>query len=1236
MTAPGLRDDSQSRSGTRRLGRLMAGLGLVLLAAAVAVPAQAQVTTLVSNHGEDDTSATNVVHAQRFKTGSNANGYTISEIQIRLGSGSGSTSVLLRNNSSSRPGGTVVASFTNPDSLTSDAVNTFTASSAVPLARGTLYWVVVNEGVSGTRRSIGTTNGDGETGEAGWSLDNDRVWSNTPSLGSWETGSFAMQVAIRGTAVAASTPPSTDATLSGLTLSKTSLDPTFDGATTSYTASVLAPVRRITVTPTPTDPDATVAYLDGDDAALDDADANTAGHQVRLAPGENTIKVKVTAEDGTAGEPYTVVVTRATASPGLGIEGDEDDLQIFQLGGDTHFGFVVGEGDSYTYTVVLTAPPTAPVTVTVAPDDTDIVTVDKTSLQFTPETWDDPQSVRVTAPENRRAGDDEHTAINHTASGGDYTGIAKTVLTLVLNNDAPSTDATLSGLTLSDGTLDFVSGTKDYRATVANSVQQITVTPTHDDGATVAYLDEYDVAIPDADTGTTAWDVALDVGANTIKVRVTAEDGTAGEPYTVVVTRATASPGLGIEGDEDDLQIFQLGGVLHHGFLVGEGGSYTYTVVLTAPPTAPVTVTVAPEDTDIATVDKTSLQFTPETWADPQSVRMTAPENRRAGDDEETVINHTASGGDYAGIVETLVVRVANNDVLPPATLPTMPTGDTYVSNLGQALSSTHVELPVNGSQWISFRTGASESGYHSLGSAVVRFSQRLSSAGPLVVTIGKSRGNVEYTLRNPPNINSLHLDIGELTFWAPVGARLDADRTYWLGFRQVGGVVRGWKIRSTDSNSEDSGKAAGWSIGNSRYYQSPGVNLSSTSRRLPKFAILSATDTATLSNLELSDQGGITPAFDPETTYYSGVTPTDNSQVKLTATPAGGAVLEIQNAEGEALPDADSETAGFQVHLLPGDNTFLVKVTSLDETITNTYTVVAKRTPDTTGDLADCAAPTLPARERLIWEGLLTAGGSGVYSGYRRLATPSADFGTLLDGDTFESSGETYRFRRIEFKDDNQRNFSVHLETALSAGSFASLRLYVCDKPAWFGGSAATPTAGTTWYQYEFSGSGIRTSSGDQYRLYITEDPSESQDASLESLALSSGALSPGFNPETTSYTANVGYGVSEVTVTPTPAGVGATVEWINAAGGTLADADSATDGFQFDLPHPGPFTVRFRVRSPDGTRTSQTYAVRVSRSSASATQCKTPDLRNGTLIWWGSVDGEYLPRDFAGDHSN
>ena len=103
-----------------------------------------------------------------------------------------------------------------------------------------------------------------------------------------------------------------------------------------------------------------------------------------------------------------------------------------------------------------------------------------------------------------------------------------------------STDATLSGLTLSSGTLSptFASGTTSYTVSVANTVTSITITPTvNTSGATV------EVAGTTVASGSASASQALSVGANTISLVVTAADGSTTETYTVTATRAAAAAG---------------------------------------------------------------------------------------------------------------------------------------------------------------------------------------------------------------------------------------------------------------------------------------------------------------------------------------------------------------------------------------------------------------------------------------------------------------------------------------------------------------------------------------------------------------------------------------------------------------------------------------------------------------------------------------------------------------------
>ena len=110
--------------------------------------------------------------------------------------------------------------------------------------------------------------------------------------------------------------PSSNASLSALALSPGTLSPAFASDTTMYTASVGYAVTRVSVTAAKSDDSATVSFLDASDQPL--ADADTAeGHQVDLPVGDTVVKVKVTAQDTTTTETYTVIVTRTEQDTSL-------------------------------------------------------------------------------------------------------------------------------------------------------------------------------------------------------------------------------------------------------------------------------------------------------------------------------------------------------------------------------------------------------------------------------------------------------------------------------------------------------------------------------------------------------------------------------------------------------------------------------------------------------------------------------------------------------------------------------------------------------------------------------------------------------------------------------------------------------------------------------------------------------------------------------------------------------
>ena len=138
----------------------------------------------------------------------------------------------------------------------------------------------------------------------------------------------------RAAPAAPAAPPSSNATLSGLTLSGIDFG-AFAPGTISYTAAVANSVSQATVSPTPNHSGASyIIKLDG---------ATDTDGVVALGVGGNVIKVEVTAQDGQTTRSYTVTVTRAASESNRErlrdlYDSDEDGIidrdEVFDAVGD--------------------------------------------------------------------------------------------------------------------------------------------------------------------------------------------------------------------------------------------------------------------------------------------------------------------------------------------------------------------------------------------------------------------------------------------------------------------------------------------------------------------------------------------------------------------------------------------------------------------------------------------------------------------------------------------------------------------------------------------------------------------------------------------------------------------------------------------------------------------------------------------------------------------------------------
>ena len=313
----------------------------------------------------------------------------------------------------------------------------------------------------------------------------------------------------------------------------------------------------------------------------------------------------------------------------------------------------VPEGSNAKYTVVLDAQPSANVTISVsfASSSDEDITVDKTSLAFTPDNWDAAQEIIVLAAEDDDALNGVAT-IEHSASGGGYDNVSVSSVTATeADNDAAGVTVTPTALTVPEGS--------NVKYTVVLDTQpseEVTISLSFASGS------DEDITVDKTSLTFTPdnWDAAQEVTVSAAEdddalngvatIEHSASDGGYGG---VSVSSVTAT-----EEDNDTAGVT----VTPTALTVAEGGSATYTVVLDTQPSDDVTITVSfasGSDEDI-TVDKTSLTFTPDNWSMAQEVTVSAAVDNDI-DDDAAVLNHKASGGDYGEVtIADVVVTVTD------------------------------------------------------------------------------------------------------------------------------------------------------------------------------------------------------------------------------------------------------------------------------------------------------------------------------------------------------------------------------------------------------------------------------------------------------------------------------------------------------------------------------------------------------------------------------------------------
>lgn len=325
---------------------------------------------------------------------------------------------------------------------------------------------------------------------------------------------------------------------------------------------------------------------------------------------------------------YSVVLAAASSSDGSYDTLNPGDVSVTNTDGDTAgvtAGTISGNtteaGGTATFTVVLDTEPTAAVNIGVSSSDTSEVTITSaTPLTFTSVNWDTPQTVTVTGVDDDIDDGDVSYSLLLAAATSDDTSY---------NNLNPSD---VSGANTDNDTAGVTVGSISGNTTESGGTSTFTVVLDTQPTANVS------IGVSSSDTGEGT------VSASTLTfttsnwstpqtVTVTGADDSLDDgdvSYSLVLAAASSSDSayntlnpsdVSATNTDNDSSGFSVGAI--SGNTTEAGATSTFTVKLTAQPTANVVIAVSSSDTTEGTVSASSLTFTSSNWDQNQTVTVT-------------------------------------------------------------------------------------------------------------------------------------------------------------------------------------------------------------------------------------------------------------------------------------------------------------------------------------------------------------------------------------------------------------------------------------------------------------------------------------------------------------------------------------------------------------------------------------------------------------------------------------
>jgi LPXTG-site transpeptidase (sortase) family protein len=728
------------------------------------------------------------------------------------------------------------------------------------------------------------------------------------------------------------------ATLTNLTLSSGSLNTAFNANTHGYTSGWIYTADSLAITPTCSDPYATyqVKNTTTGGAYTSATVCGSLSSSLPLNVGNNTIDILVTAQNGTNTETYTVNYTRYAAST-------NNNLMSLSLSAPNTSLNTAFSASTTSYTATVNHAFTSI-------DATPALAEWVNSLQSRVNT--DSFSAHTNNSSKTFALNEGANTIEFLVTAEDPATLTKTY-SVTVTRQAASSVATLSGLTLSAGTLSptFAGATTSYSAGVSSTTTSLNITPACSDTYATLQVQNNAGGYSSATCGT-AKSIPLSIGPNVIEILVTAQDGSTTKSYTVTVTRATLT----------DLVLGA--GALSPAFAGGTNSygksvpwittSTTVTATLSDPANTllyfklnggseialssgtasdALALDAGANSIEVLTRDKTSSALL-------QTYTVTVT---------RTVVS---TNRDLSALTLT-VPTTSLNTTFAPGTTGYTATVNNYFSSINAtptlADSLATLQSRVNSTSFTAQTSGASKTFALNVGDNTIDFLVTAENGSPQTYTVTVTRQPAS----NDASLSGLTLSAGTLSpsFASGTTSGYTASALYAVTSLNITPACSdAYAIVQVQNNSGGytsatcgSAKSIPLTVGSNaidiKVTAQDGTTIKTYSLT---FTRAPASTNNNLSTLIVS-AGSISPAFSAGTSAYTLSLPYATATTTLTATRADATATLKLSLNGGTETTLSSGTASASQSLRTGDNTLVVKVTAEDGSI-KSYTVTVTR----------------------------------------------------------------------------------------------------------------------------------------------------------------------------------------------------------------------------------------------------------------------------------------------------